>query len=1296
MKSHLRVPLAVLTVAVCGGLAWRGSAQNVVISGEPPPVRELRDLPAGSGLVLGRTLDADSRQPVPGVMVTLTRVGESVRPAAVLTDSQGRFVFRDLPKGGFWLSATKTGYVNGRYGKHLAESGLNVINDREQLQLAERERRGDVVIQMWEHAAIGGTVRDERGEPIVGITVRALAVSYAGGRARYGFESTAAGASVQTDDRGMFRLSALIPGEYVVAVPVVFETIPRSLARTPAWTGSQASPTFRDSYYPGSDWIGSGLSTRVLDSPDPAFGPAASSRSPTIAGVSRDGRLLVYEMQFHPQVATLDRAMPVRLRSGEERSAIDFHLRPVPAVQISGRVAGPDGPVAGLALGLLRADAALMTSERAIARTVTDADGTFAFLGITPGEYTVSALITPRPAARRPAIESGTTVVSGGGTSVTMIAGPIDQPLPTEPTHWASQQISVGDRDLRDVALTLRQGARLSGRVELRGATPGPMPSYYQSFYVERADGTQSPNLNLLLGRIDTAGRFASFGQPPGRYFLRVPSASATTSGWYFAGAMLGDRDLSRTPIELSDRDVDGIVLVFRDQPGAELTGMVRAEAGDVEYRAAVVVFPVDRASWGAMGRHPRDFRSAGVLGGGRYVVSDLPAGEYFVAALPEARPDWADGTSLEKLAGTAARVTLGDREKRALNLTLPRQAGIAGGMMPAVFRPPDMTRGFEDTRLQPGDDGDEPQGQATGRDARPAAGAGTGVVAGAIVTGERREPMRRAHVVLSGAALPGTRVVMTDDEGRFAFNAVPAGRFTLSAEKAAYLTATYGASRPGRPGTPITLADAERMDGITLVMARGAVITGTIRDGRGQPLGNAPVQLLHDRFVNGARRLMPYNSGAFFNMATDDRGMYRFYAVEPGEYAVAAGHRSGGQSAREITAGDVEAAEALLRGGPSRPTAMPQPSGAGTSAPATPTTVVYAPVYFPGTADPTQVRLIAVTDGQEVSGIDFVVEAVPAASIRGVVTPVGEANLDVRLVNATASASPGPMLTFLALSPIRPAPDGTFQFTGIAPGQYTIVATTSDRVARGAAPGAASGARMWATASVIVAGADISGIVLTLQPAMTVSGTIAFDAMTLTPPAPGAVRLSLTPLVTGSDVSVAPSQIAIDADGSFVAHGLMPGRYVPRALLPAGAQGWITRSAMLAGTDVMDTGFEVGPGESVRGLTLTFTDRAGEIGGTLQDASGRPAPDYFIILFPADASLWRAGARRIQQVRPDTSGRFIFRNLVAGSYHLAALTDVMPGEWLDPAFLAQLAGGAITLQLAEGETKTQDIQIRR
>ena len=50
---------------------------------------------------------------------------------------------------------------------------------------------------------------------------------------------------------------------------------------------------------------------------------------------------------------------------------------------------------------------------------------------------------------------------------------------------------------------------------------------------------------------------------------------------------------------------------------------------------------------------------------------------------------------------------------------------------------------------------------------------------------------------------------------------------------------------------------------------------------------------------------------------------------------------------------------------------------------------------------------------------------------------------------------------------------------------------------------------------------------------------------------------------------------------------------------------------------------------------------------------------------------------------------------MAAGEYFISAVTDVDQGEWLDPAFLAQLVGASTKFTLAEGEKKVQSLRIK-
>src|SRR5690348_9551999 len=78
------------------------------------------------------------------------------------------------------------------------------------------------------------------------------------------------------------------------------------------------------------------------------------------------------------------------------------------------------------------------------------------------------------------------------------------------------------------------------------------------------------------------------------------------------------------------------------------------------------------------------------------------------------------------------------------------------------------------------------------------AAVAGTGALSGTVMADDTKTPARGARVVLTGGVLPSDETEVTDDAGRFAFTALPAGTFRLSASKPAYLDAIYGQKSPG------------------------------------------------------------------------------------------------------------------------------------------------------------------------------------------------------------------------------------------------------------------------------------------------------------------------------------------------------------------------------------------------------------------------------------------------------------------------------------------------------------------
>src|SRR6185295_5387864 len=167
---------------------------------------------------------------------------------------------------------------------------------------------------------------------------------------------------------------------------------------------------------------------------------------------------------------------------------------------------------------------------------------------------------------------------------------------------------------------------------------------------------------------------------------------------------------------------------------------------------------------------------------------------------------------------------------------------------------------------------------------------AGTAVIRGRVVSADSGTPVRRAQVRAQSGELRANRLVNTDSQGRFEFKDLPAGRWTLTASKAGYMTLRYGQKRSFEAGSPIEVADGQVMERADFSLPKGAAIVGRIFDEFGDPVANARLQVLRYQMVQGERRLTPAGGGA----QSDDTGAYRIYGLAPGDYYVSATLRAG------------------------------------------------------------------------------------------------------------------------------------------------------------------------------------------------------------------------------------------------------------------------------------------------------------------------------------------------------------------------------------------------------------------
>ena len=527
--------------------------------------------------------------------------------------------------------------------------------------------------------------------------------------------------------------------------------------------------------------------------------------------------------------------------------------------------------------------------------------------------------------------------------------------------------------------------------------------------------------------------------------------------------------------------------------------------------------------------------------------------------------------------------------------------------------------------------------GQAPPRDSAQPAKTGTATLRGHVVAADSGQPLRKAQVRIFAPELRENRMTTTDGDGKYEFKELPAGRYTVMAQKGSYVNLQYGQLRPFEPGKPLEILNGQTIEKVDFALPKGGVMTGRILDEFGEPLADAQVAAQRYQNIGGRRRLVPAGRPA----TTNDIGEFRLFAIPPGQYYLSATLRN-----MSGMIGDSD-----------------DRSG-------------YAPTYFPGTANMAEAQKVTVSLGQIVSDINMALIQTHTARITGVAV-----DSQGRPMMGMVMAVPrGDSVMMMLGPPGQIKPDGSFAINGLPPGVYMLQTT-------------GPGGNESASAEVTVGGDDVDGVRLTSAPPSTASGRIVVDPAAAQSLKASTLRVNAQPVQSDMIMFGANAGPAAVNDDLTFELKAAPGKM--RIALAGPVTGWAVRAVRYRGADVTDSGIEFKANENVADIELEITNRLTDVSGLVTNGRGIAQKDFSVVVFPEDRDKWTPNSRYVRTSRPDQDGRFKVNGLPPGAYYAIALEYLdTSGDWNEPDALERLRSKATTFSLNEGETKTVDLRI--
>jgi hypothetical protein len=470
----------------------------------------------------------------------------------------------------------------------------------------------------------------------------------------------------------------------------------------------------------------------------------------------------------------------------------------------------------------------------------------------------------------------------------------------------------------------------------------------------------------------------------------------------------------------------------------------------------------------------------------------------------------------------------------------------------------------------------------------------------------------------------------------------------------------------PAVATTTITLQSGAPSLSRDLLLVKGGVISGRVRDPGGQAVSGIIVSAFTVSYVNGRRSWTNYRS-----QSTDDRGEYRIFWLPPGEYYVGATPRS--------------------------PGAVPGPQD------------LWMRTFFPGVTDPAAAVPIVVRDGRDLSGTDIDIRAAasPGFKISGVaVNPLARPNPTTGAVDRSiasfilASREPGLLdnVNWSIMPNAVPLPsrqNGEFEIGNVKPGVYDLYPvapmltdpppspppgipgqpappppSTIVRMIDGTTfvttGGPAASRRQPTSRTPLSVNGDVTDLKIAVNPGIDLSGEVL-----LTGPVQNlkldSIRLALRVLDTTPPSFVGLiGAIALDTAGKFKVASLPEARYTFQVTgLPGGAYVADIRQG---GSSVMDDGFLVDA--AALPVQVVLGGGGAMLDGVVETADHKPAANATVVIVPPAAR--RKNTLLYKVATTNEEGRFTIKGIAPGPYKIFAWESIPATAWQNVEYLSR------------------------